>query len=128
MNNTPDKTDAKTDKSGNDEQQEQRLTADAGDKGSYPGYRLSDQRGNVSKYCSHRTPPLLKTNNTADKTDAEPDKAGYHEQKQQRIRRDSTDERAYPSDCGSDKSCHIPNYCGDSNSGSSMYAAPPILY
>lgn len=103
MNNTPDKADTKADKRRNDEQQEQRLTADAGDEGSDPGYRLSYERGNIPKYSRHGTPPLLQMNNTPDKTDAKADKAGDHEQQQKRIVRNGAHKGAYPSNGGRDE-------------------------
>ena len=57
MNDTTNEANAKADKRSNDEQQEQRLTADARDEGSYPGYCLSHYRGYIPKYCSHELNP-----------------------------------------------------------------------
>ena len=114
MDNTPDKADTKADERRNNEQQEQRLTADAGDKGSDPGYRLGYDRGNIRKNCSHRTTPLLQMNDTPDEADAEPHEGGDHEQKQQRVIRDRADEGANPGNGGSDQRRDVAENRGNS--------------
>lgn len=127
MNDTADEADTKTDKGGNDEQQKQGLSADAGHKGGYPGYRLGYYRGNIAKYGSHRTPPLLQVDDTPDKTDAQADKGHNHEQEQKRVTGDCTSEGADPAYGGRDNGRNGRENRGNSYSSSSMKASLQII-
>lgn len=115
-NQTLNQTDTKANKGHNDEHEQQRLTGDHVNEGSYPGDGLSNKQGNLREnICHNSNPPLLQTNQTLDQADTEADKGNDNEHQDQRIAGDHSDKRPNPRDSGSNQSGNrFQNSC-DSN-------------
>lgn len=108
-------TDAKTDKRGNDEQQQKRLAGDSGTEACDPSHSGIDEAGNIGKNGSHEQ-PSLHADESLNQTNTQTDKSHNDKGQNEGIGSDSTGKRTDPLDSLSDERRNVGNDSGNSSS------------